>query len=72
MSVDTLLNEVNGLSEERLDEVITFVQFLKSIDNKKDKDKVSTNAYRNPGGLSGTFVMADDFDETPDCFKEYV
>ncbi|MEE3496329.1 MAG: DUF2281 domain-containing protein [Butyrivibrio sp.] len=49
MSVDTLLNEVNGLSEERLDEVITF-----------------------PGGLSGTFVMADDFDETPDCFKEYV
>ncbi len=49
MSVDTLLNEVNGLSEERLDEVITF-----------------------PGGLSGTFVMADDFDETSDCFKEYV
>ncbi|MBQ3800333.1 MAG: DUF2281 domain-containing protein [Treponema sp.] len=27
---------------------------------------------RHAGGLTGDFYMADDFDETPDCFKEYV
>lgn len=28
--------------------------------------------YRKPGGLTGDFYMADDFDETPECFKEYM
>ena len=27
---------------------------------------------RSAGGLTGRFYMADDFDETPDCFKEYM
>ncbi len=27
---------------------------------------------RHAGGLTGDFYMADDFDETPDCFKEYM
>ncbi len=27
---------------------------------------------RQPGGLTGKFYMAEDFDETPDCFKEYM
>ncbi len=35
-----------------------------SVQSKKPK--------RTAGGLTGTFWMADDFDETPDCFKEYM
>ena len=27
---------------------------------------------RTAGGLTGKFFMAEDFDETPDCFKEYM
>ena len=26
---------------------------------------------RQPGGLTGKFRMASDFDDTPDCFQEY-
>ncbi len=70
MSVDILIQEANGLSEDKIEEVVSFIQFLKTKDiSKRDN---ATKPYRTPGGLKGNCVMADDFDETPDCFKEYV
>lgn len=70
MSVDILIQEANGLSEDKIAEVVSFIQFLKTKDTSK-KDNAPKH-YRTPGGLKGKCVMADDFDETPDCFKEYV
>ena len=33
---------------------------------------VKTTPKRQPGGLTGKFYIADDFDQTPDDFQEYV
>lgn len=38
----------------------------------KTENLSSKKIYRTPGGLTGKFYMSDDFDETPECFKEYM
>ena len=49
---------------------MTFIQFLKT----KDNPSVTTEKkqFRTPGGLKGDCIMAEDFDDTSECFKEYV
>lgn len=66
MAYAELLEEVKGLSENDVAEVIDFVKFLKAK-NSKNKPERKFNL------LSGRPIyIADDFDETPDCFKEYM
>ncbi len=69
MSTEALLKEVEGLSEDTIKEVFDFVLFLKSKNAKMD-----SQMHRRNLGLWATepFYMSDDFDETPDCFKEYI
>ena len=55
-----------GLSEASVAEVLDFIQFLKAKDDRK-KSNIIFDELK--GGL---IYMADDFDETPDCFKEYM
>lgn len=70
------LNVIERLPEEKILQVIQFAEFLSvnpkpkiSVENKE----VSEDGYRRkPGVLKRKMVMADDFDETPDCFKEYM
>ena len=70
MGVDILIKEADGLSEEKIAEVVSFIQFLKTKkDSSVDSEK---KPFRTPGGLKGDCVMAEDFDATPECFKEYV
>ena len=45
-----------------------FINFL-LYKNQSSKNK---KQIRQPGGLEGNFYMAPDFDETPDCFKDYM
>lgn len=69
------LNEITNLSEEDLYQVIQFVNFLrfsKSEQASVVQKPVEGKKYRTRGGLSGKVVLAEDFHETPDCFKEYV
>ncbi len=70
MGVDILIKEADGLSEDKIAEVVSFIQFLKT----KDNPSVTTEKrqFRTPGGLKGDCIMAEDFDDTPECFKEYV
>ncbi|SEG45783.1 Protein of unknown function [Butyrivibrio sp. Su6] len=65
MAYAELIEEAKKLSEDNIPEVIDFIRFLNSKqDNKKE---------RQSNLLSGKLkYMADDFDETPDCFKEYM
>lgn len=73
MAIDTLTKEAEGLPEEGLQKVIEYIQFLKYNMKSSERSSVGTKAIkRTPGGLTGTFVMAEDFDDTPDCFKEYM
>lgn len=61
-----LIEEAKGLSEAKAAEVLDFIKFLKSKEDGKKSDIVFDELK---GGL---LFMADDFDETPECFKEYM
>jgi hypothetical protein len=68
MAYDTLIKEAEDLSEDNMQEVIDFILFLKAKStDKKVKKKRKLGVFKKEG-----FYMAEDFDETPECFKEYV
>ena len=68
MSYDVLEKKIECLTLEQQQSVFYYVEFLfsKRTNTQKKAQK------RTPGGLTGKFFMAPDFDETPDCFKEYM
>ena len=68
MPYSTLEKKINSLSVEQQQSVFDYINFL-IYQNMTKKEKIM---YRTPGGLTGAFYMADDFDETPECFKDYV
>ena len=72
MAIEMLAKEAEGLSEEGLKEVMEFIQYLKYKMNISYNNTKSDGIIRKPGGLEGPLIMADDFDDTPDCFKEYL
>ena len=76
MSYDTLVREAKDLPEEMIEQVVEFMRFLKYT-SKKEQTKHSINNttifHRSVNPLSDEFIaIADDFDETPECFKEYI
>ncbi|MCI9597000.1 MAG: DUF2281 domain-containing protein [Firmicutes bacterium] len=56
------------LSDEQLSIVIQFAEFLSLKSEPANED----GYIRKPGILKRKMAMADDFDETPECFKEYI
>ncbi|MCM1134952.1 MAG: DUF2281 domain-containing protein [Clostridium sp.] len=76
MAYDTLVNEAKDLPEDMLEQAIEFIRFLKYTSEKKQaKHLISNNTefQRSINPLASEFIaIADDFDETPECFKEYV
>ncbi|MBD5450262.1 MAG: DUF2281 domain-containing protein [Lachnospiraceae bacterium] len=76
MAYDTLIREAKDLSEDMIEQAIEFIRFLKYASEKKQtKHSTSNNTtfQRSVNPLAGEFIaIADDFDETPDCFKEYI
>ncbi len=72
---------VDIISRMPEDKVYYVLQLLESIEGLTGKNSetdsvnisVNKNSGRKLGPLAGGLVfMADDFDETPDCFKEYM
>ncbi|UTC83612.1 DUF2281 domain-containing protein [Treponema denticola] len=61
-----LEKKINNLTLEQQQSVYDYVNFL-LYQNTAQK-----NIRRKPGGLEGKFYMAEDFDKTPECFKDYV
>ncbi len=66
MAYTELMEAAKDLSESDIAEVVTFVYFIK-FKNNNTGSNVEFDELK--GGLK---YMADDFDETPDCFKEYM
>ena len=72
-----LIKYRKGRDEGIMTQVIQFAEFL-SFDKKSQEEvshhnTVNEEGYiRKPGILRRKMVMADDFDETPECFKEYL
>ena len=80
MAYDTLVREAKDLPEDMIEQVIEFMRFLKYA-SKKEQTKHSISDgitdgitfHRSVNPLADEFIsMAEDFDETPECFKEYV
>ena len=85
MSYDALFREISSLPNSMVLQVAEFVRFLRFSMSDKNSAAVTEAvtseaeqaqnklAKRRGGILSDRFVaIADDFDETPDCFKEYM
>lgn len=66
---------IGRLPEEKIEQVIQYAEFL-SFESKPRKELnqiANAEGYiRKSGILKRKMVMAKDFDETPDCFKEYM
>lgn len=69
-----VMREAELLSDEDLAQVIQFMEFLRFSKSGKplaDIQQTNSKKYRTRGGFSGQVILADDFNETPECFKEY-
>jgi hypothetical protein len=61
---------ISHMSEENVYYVLQLLEGIEGLTGNYSEDKPSG---RKIGPLAGGLVfMADDFDETPDCFKEYM
>ena len=76
MAYDTLVRETKDLPEDMIEQVIEFRRFLKYASKQQQTGRFASdsNIFRrlvNP--LADEFIaIAEDFDETPECFKEYI
>lgn len=69
MTEQTIYAEINSLPENLKQEVIDFVEFLKS---KYKLKKVEKNSDRVFGKSKGKYVLSEGFDAPLDDFKEYM
>ena len=66
MAYAEIIEEAKTLSEYSASEVLDFIKFLKAKESRMSNERKSNLLA---GGL---IFMSEDFDETPDCFKEYM
>ena len=73
MTIDAIAEASVGLKEEYIPMVVSYIDFLKGykkinpISDNPSSPKDAMNVFA--GSL---YYMADDFNETPDEFKEYM
>ncbi len=75
MAYDILIKEAKDLSEDKIEQVIEFMRFLKYSAQNEQKKPTNNNIafHRSINPLADEFIMmAENFDETPECFKEYI
>ncbi len=65
---------ISHMSEDKVYYVLQLLEGIEGLTgNKSETDPVNKSSGRKLGPLAGGLVfMADDFDETPDCFKGYM
>ena len=72
MAYQAIVEEIKDLPEESQNEILVFIQFLKYRNQQKNSG-AEKKVKRVSNTMAGKLVyMADDFDETPECFKEYM
>lgn len=59
------------LPESKKLQVLNFAKSLNTAQSESERSSAS-KSHRKSGILKGQVEMADDFDETPECFKEYM
>ena len=72
MSGETI-EKIKRLPPEKLQELEAFVDtLLAQTENDKVDTGIREKRIKNMGRLKGEIWMADDFNETPEDFKDYV
>ena len=71
------IDVIGRLPEDKISQVIQFAEFLSfeiNVEHQAEHHRTANkDGYiRKPGILKRKMVMADDFDETPECFREYM
>ena len=66
MSYAELIQKEEGFDDNEMAEILDFIKLVKNK-KKKDSNKIILGVLKN-----SKFYMSDDFDETPECFKEYM
>ncbi|MDE7478047.1 MAG: DUF2281 domain-containing protein [Lachnospiraceae bacterium] len=70
------LDIIEGLPDDKLSQVIQFAEYLsskaKTVTPAQNESATDNGYLRKPGILKKKMVMLEDFDETPECFKEYM
>lgn len=76
MAYDTLVREAKDLPEDVIEQIIDFMRFLKYTSKKETANHSvynNTAPHRSINPLADEFIsIAEDFDMTPNCFKEYL
>ena len=67
IAFSTLTQQIKECS---YDEKITLLSFI--ADLLKHNPKIEKKPKRKLGGLKGKIFMTEDFDKTPECFKDYI
>ena len=71
VSIEMLVKNATGLPDKYVEMAVSYIHFLQS--QYQQEEKTELKKKRQLGILSPKFhSMAEDFDQTPDCFKEYV
>jgi uncharacterized radical SAM superfamily Fe-S cluster-containing enzyme len=72
MNID-VLEDVKKLPIEKQLEVEDFISFLLSKYNTSEsKESLKEKRMKNLGRMKGEIWMANDFNETPEDFKDYI
>lgn len=74
---EQVINKVQLMPDEQMRQLVPFVDFLFYSWRQASPEGTAaaakgTNRRNLKGIMPGKVIMADDFDETPDCFKEYM
>ena len=72
MPIEAIVKSCTGLPDKYVDMAVSYIRFLQS-QYQQEQTENKENPKRKLGILAGKFhSIADDFDETPDCFKGYM
>jgi len=69
-----LMAEIQGMSDDALMEVVRYIRLLKGTKSEGSTAVIGSGKpiIRKAGKYRGQIVVADDFDEPLEMFKEYM
>lgn len=72
MPYETLIKEAAGTSDEILEEVLHYLQYLKRAEGAARPESAKEKRKKAYGMYRGAIWMSEDFDEPLGDFKEYM
>ena len=72
MPIELMVKNATGLPDRYVDMAVSYIWYLEA-QYQQEQRNATVAQKRTLGTLSGQFhYISDDFDQMPDCFKEYM